>query len=122
MGMNNTTGSQVAAELRRYLSIGTTTRRWRNGDDLLVRMVETIEQVAFQPGYHTERTETALHPAAGAAMAYRKHIDGYRVDGTTIAYIKGLSPWRFAGFIGEMVDAGVTNTGDGERFFRTVTA
>jgi len=28
-----------------------------------------------------------------------------------------MSAWQFAALLGEMVDAGVTCTGDGERFF-----
>jgi hypothetical protein len=52
-----------------------------------------------------------------AALSYSKHVGGYRIDGTLAAHIQGLSPWRFAALLGTMLDAGVSCTGDGERFF-----
>jgi hypothetical protein len=113
--MNTTT-----ATLRKYFHISPRTRRFRGNDDLFARMLESVELAATQPGYFNETTEQALHPAFGAVLAYRKHVDGYRIDGMTISRIKSLSPWQFAALIGQMVDAGVTNTGEGERFFRAM--
>lgn len=116
--MNTTT----AAALRRYFSLSPRTRRYRGGEDLFGRMLEAIQIAATQPGYYTEDTERALHPAYGAVLAYQKHVNGYRIDGTVRASIQSLTPWQFAGFIDQMVAAGVTNTGEGERFFRGMAA
>ncbi len=33
------------------------------------------------------------------------------------AHVNGLSPWKFAGLLGDMTAVGVTCTGDGERYF-----
>jgi hypothetical protein len=50
-------------------------------------------------------------------MSYRKHYDGYRMDPALRRHISEMSAWQFAALLGRMVDAGVANTGDGERFF-----
>jgi hypothetical protein len=119
--MSDTAGKTLAAELRRYFSIGTRTRR-RIGHrgtltDMHGDMIAAIMNAAWYPGYYVERTQDALHAGFGAALAYEKHVKGYRIDGTLASEINGMSPWRFAGLLGKMVDAGVTCTGDGERFF-----
>jgi hypothetical protein len=80
-------------------------------------MLEALCNAAQYPGYYSPAQEAALHPGFGAALAYEKHIGGYRVSGTLIAQINAMSPWRFAALLGQMVDAGVTCTGEGERFF-----
>jgi hypothetical protein len=84
-------------------------------------MIEAIHFAATRPGYYTDRTHDALHPAYGAALAYTKHVTGYRISGTLAYHINSLSPWHFAALLGDMVDAGVTNTGEGERFFQAMT-
>lgn len=43
--------------------------------------------------------------------------EGYRIPGILAYRISQMTPWQFAGFLGEMVDAGVTNVGEGEVFF-----
>ncbi|MFJ1539245.1 hypothetical protein ACIODS_11950 [Micromonospora chalcea] len=116
-----TTGQELAAELRRYFKIGTRTRRYRNGTDLHADMLEAIKTVAHYPGCYSERTEKPLRAAFGAFLAYNKHVDGYRIDGTLHRRITELSPYQFAAFLGRMVDAGVTNPGEGERYFADLT-
>jgi hypothetical protein len=115
--MKNSTGSTLAATLRHYFSIGTTTRRQRNGSDLHIEMVEAIHHAATLPGYFCENTQTALRPGFGSALAYEKHVGGCRISGLLAFEINSLSPWRFASLLGQMVDAGITNNGEGERFF-----
>src|SRR5947199_8345174 len=119
--MNNTpaqtTGQAMTAELRRYFSTGPRTRRSRKGQDLHLSMVEAIEYAATAPGYYSERTQNLLRPGFGAAVSYRKHVRGYRIDGVLAYQINSMTAWQFAGLLGQMVDAGVNNTGEGERFF-----
>ena len=112
-----TDGAALTAHLRRYFSVGPRTRRYRKGSDLHHDMIEAIELAAQYPGYYCPGTQEAFHSGYGAALSYDKHVRGYRIDGTLAAHIQALSPWRFAGLLGAMVDAGVTCTGDGERFF-----
>jgi hypothetical protein len=121
-----TAGQQLAAALRYYLSVGTRTRRFRkdsNGynQDLHVQMIEAIMEAAQLPGAHSQRIEDALRPGFGTALAYEKHVQGYRISGTLAAKINAMSPWQFAALLGQMVDAGVENTGQGERFFREMS-
>jgi hypothetical protein len=112
-----TVGQTLTAALRRYFSVGPRTRRYRKGMDLHVEMVEAIMCAAQYPGYFTERTEAALRPGFGTALAYEKHVGGCRIDGELRMRISDLTPWHFATLLGEMLDAGVTNTGSGEQFF-----
>ncbi len=122
-----TSGQTLTATLRRYFSLGARSRRFRAdryGDrrDLHHDMIEALCNAAQCPGYYAPATQDALHTGFGAALAYGKHISGYRVSGTLIAAINAMSPWQFAGLLGDMVDAGVTNTGEGERFFSEMAA
>lgn len=112
-----TAGQELAEELRRYFKVGTRTRRYRKGNDLHEEMLDAIKTVAHYPGCYTERTERPLRAAFGAFLAYDKHVGGYRIDGTLRRRITEMSPYQFAALLGRMVDAGVTNTGEGERFF-----
>ena len=113
----STAGQDLTATLRRYFSVGPRTRRYRARRDMHAEMVEAITNAAQYPGYYTGRTQDALHAGFGAALAYEKHVRGYRISGTLAQRINKMSAWQFAALLGRMVDAGVTTTGAGERFF-----
>jgi hypothetical protein len=115
-------GQELTATLRRYFSVGPRSRRYRKDRygtmrDLHADMIEALYLAAQYPGYYVERTQSALATGFGAALSYTKHVSGYRIDGTLRRVITEMSPWRFAAMLGAMVDAGVTCTGDGERYF-----
>lgn len=112
-----TAGQNLTAALRRYFSIGPRTRRYRKGSDLHAEMVEAIMLAAQYPGYYCEGTQTALQAGFGTALAYEKHVGGYRISGTLAMQINAMTAYQFAGLLGQMVDAGVETTGAGERFF-----
>ena len=123
----STSGQTLTATLRRYFSLGARSRRYRKDRygcrlDLHAEMVEALCNAAQYPGFYAPATQEALHAGFGAALAYGKHISGYRVSGTLIAAINAMSPWQFAALLGQMVDAGVTCTGEGERFFLQMAA
>lgn len=118
----NTAGQELTATLRRYFSIGARSRRYRTDRygcrrDLHADMIEGIMNAAQYPGYYVQATQDALRAGFGTALAYDKHVNGYRIDGTLRYTITTMSPWQFAALLGQMVDAGVECTGDGERFF-----
>jgi hypothetical protein len=115
-----TAGQDFAAAARRYFSVGPRTRRYRAGLDMHAEVIEAARFAATMPGYFGERTETALRVAYGAALGYQKHIAGYRASVTVVATINAMTPWQFIGLLAEMVDAGVSNTGEGEEFFRSM--
>lgn len=116
-----TAGQELTAALRRYFSIGARTRRNRKESygrrDLHHDMIEALHFAAQYPGYYSDATQAALRAGFGAALAYDKHVNGYRIDGTLRRVITEMSPWNFAALLGQMVDAGVTTTGAGEQFF-----
>jgi hypothetical protein len=112
-----TDGQVLTAALRRYFSVGPRSRRYRKGTDLHAAMIEALYCAAQYPGYYCPGTQEAFRPGFGAALSYSKHVGGYRIPGTLARVISEMSPWHFAAMLGQMVDAGVTCTGDGERFF-----
>ncbi len=116
-----TAGQTLADTLRANFNIGTRTSRYGkvfgHRTDLHNAMIEAIENAVHYPGYYNDEKTAVLHAAWGAAMSYRKHVNGYRIDGTLAYRINSLSAYQFAALLGRMVDAGVTTTGDGERFF-----
>lgn len=112
-----TTGQELAATLRKSFRIGPRTRDYRDGRSLKADLLESIENAITYPGYYgPERTELS-RAASGALRSYQKHVDGYRIDGELRMHIVDLSPWYFAALLGDMVDAGITNVGEGERYF-----
>ncbi|MFY1595579.1 hypothetical protein [Micromonospora sp. WMMD737] len=120
----STPGQGLTAELRRYFRIGTRTPRYRRSpvggrEDLHTAMVREIEFVCTHGETHSRAA--ALKAGWGAALSYEKHYEGYRIDPVLRREIELLSPYRFAALLGRMVDAGVTNTGEGERFFREMS-
>lgn len=115
--MTGPAGQQLTAALRRYFSVGPRTRRYRKGRDMHAEMIEAISLAAQYPGYYCQPTQDALHAGYGAALSYNKHVGGYRINGTLAARIHAMTAWEFAALLGQMVDAGVECTGDGERFF-----
>jgi hypothetical protein len=40
-----------------------------------------------------------------------------RGKAATVTHINALSPYQFCNLLGRMVDAGITNVGEGEQFF-----
>jgi hypothetical protein len=112
-----TTGQQLTATLRKSFRVGPRTRDYRDGLSLKGQMLESIENAITYPGYYgPERTELS-RAASGALRSYQKHVDGYRIDGLLRFRIMDMTPWQFAALLGEMVDVGITNVGEGERFF-----
>lgn len=113
-----TKGQQLAATLRRLHKVGTRTRRYRGRLSVVESMLESISNAANQyPGYYTGETYQVLSSAAAVYWAWQKHVEGYRIRPELCAQIKALSPWQTAKLLGQMVDAGITNNGEGEMFF-----
>ena len=112
-----TKGQQFAKVMRSNLGIGARTRRHRGGVDLHAEILECIRNATYYPGYYTGERSELFQAAFGAQVSYGKHIAGYRADANLVAHINALSPWQFCALLGEMVDAEITNVGQGEQFF-----
>ena len=113
--MNTTAGQDFATAARKNLGIGP--RSTKNAAALKRDMLAAVETACtFPKSYGPERT-AIFRTAFGVVSGYRKHIDGYRVDGNTRYQIEQMTPYQFASFIGKQIDAGVTNVGEAERFY-----
>lgn len=115
-----TEGQQFTATMRSYLSVGPRTRTYRNGENIKARVLEILETNSQYAGYYNEAQTAAFKPATAVAYAWRKHIEGYRIDPIVVAKLAALSPYRFIALLGDMVDAGVTNAGEGETYFNSL--
>ncbi len=115
--MHTTTGQQFAAALRTSFRINGKSRDRRDGGSIKADMLESVENaVQFEGYYGPERTELS-RAAFGAVQSHRKHVEGYRIDGMVAYEISKLTPYQFAGYLGAMIDAGVTNCGQGEVYY-----
>lgn len=112
-----TQGRKLAESLRKNFGVGTRTRRHRAGGDLHADMIDALQNATVHPGYYTGERNDLFAAAWGVMLAYGKHVTGYRIDGVLHRRITTMSPYRFAALLGDMLDAGVQTTGDGERFF-----
>ena len=110
-------GQQFAKDMRKNLGIGARTRRFRKGADLHAEILECIHHAVFDAGWYRPEREELFRSAFGAWQSYNKHIAGYRASTNVTSHINDLSPWQFCALLGEMVDAEITNVGEGERFF-----
>jgi hypothetical protein len=115
-----TAAAEFTATVARYFHINGRTRRFRKGVDLHAEIAQAVELAATLPGYYSESTEAALRGAFAAVCGYQKHILGYRVAGETIAKVQGMTPYRFAQMLSDMIDQGVTNAYEAEQFFKAM--
>lgn len=115
-----TTGQALTGKLRSYFSVGPRTRRYRKGTDLHAEMVEAINMAAQYPDYYAEQTQATFTVGFAAAQGYIKHILGYRAAPTVTGRVNNMTAYQFAAFLGQMVDAGITNNGEAERYLQEV--
>lgn len=112
-----TKGQQFAKDMRKNLGIGTRTRRFRKGLDLHADILECIQHATFEAGWYSEARQELFRAAFGAWQSYNKHIVGYRASANVVSHINTLPPYQFCALLGQMVDAEISNVGEGERFF-----
>lgn len=112
-----TQGQQLADTLRRIKHIGSRTRQVRGRINMRNDVIESIRFAATMPGYYSPHIQEALSVGFVAVNSWTKHVEGYRLPGEQVAELMALSPWQFTALLGEMVDAGITNTGEAERWF-----
>jgi hypothetical protein len=116
-----TKGQQFAKDMRKNLGIGTRTRRWGSrvfkGSDMHRMILDCIAEATHYNGMYGEARTDLFRAAFPALCSYEKHILGGRADAVLVAHCNGLTPWQLCNLLGEMVDAEITNVGEGERFF-----
>ncbi|WP_181785353.1 hypothetical protein [Streptomyces phytophilus] len=114
-----TKGQEFVKAITTLHHIGPRTRRYRDGSDLVRAMLTDVQQAVSTPIMFSEQRATALQTAWTAVTAYYKHIDGGRISPEKCLAVKSLSPYQFAKFLGRMVDAGIGNMGEAERWLNT---
>ena len=112
------TGAEFAKMVRKYFHIGAKTRTYRGGRNMKDEILEAIATSNNYPGYYNEDQTKLFSAAYPILSAYLKHAKGGRVDPMVAYELEMMSPWQWAGMLGDMIDAGVSNTGEGEEFFR----
>jgi hypothetical protein len=115
-----TSGTEFAKMVRKYFHIGAQTRTHRGGRNMKDEILEAIATSNNYPGYYNEDQTKLFRAAYPIFNAYLKHVKGHRIDGMTAYEIEMMSPYKFAGFLGEMIDAGITNSFEGELFFQNM--
>lgn len=116
-----TKGQEFAKSMRKNLGIGTRTRRWGSrifkGSDMHRMILDCIAEATHYNGMYSQNRQDLFRAAFPALSSYEKHILNGRADAVLIAQMNSLTPWQLCNLLGEMVDAGITNVGEGERFF-----
>lgn len=114
-----TKGQQFAKTVTRINQVGPRTRRTRKGIDIVASMLSDAQEAVSSPFMYSETSAKALAAGWTAVTAYYKHIDGGRARPETCLAVKSLSPYRFAQFLGRMIDAGFSNMAEAEQWLAT---
>ena len=128
MTATQTDGQQFTQTLRKISQIGPRTRQHRDypgsrksdgyttQQDVIRWALDTVTWAVCDGAYSNHENDL-LRLGWGAVCSWHKHVEGYRLDASQHAYLTSLSPWEFTALLGEMVDAGIANVGEGERWF-----
>ncbi|MEV5129289.1 hypothetical protein AB0K87_02000 [Streptomyces sp. NPDC053705] len=124
LAARSTKGQVFAREMRTYLHIGARTRRFNSKkwqQDGHRDVLSLIAEANNEPGMRNVEREAIFQTAYAALCSWEKHIDGYRADAVLVAHINNMTPYQFCALLGDMIDAEISNVGQGERFFRSMT-
>lgn len=116
----STEGQIFAREMRSYLHIGPRTRRFNDkkwAEDGHRDVLHLIAEANNNPGLRNAEREAIFQTAFAALCSWEKHIDGYRADAVLVSHINSMTPHQFCALLGDMIDAGISNVGEGEHFF-----
>lgn len=122
--MSNTTGQSFLKEVTRYYGIGGQTRRFRKvrgyDQNVLEHVLTDIMQGTRCPRgtWWGETTFDALAPSYATLLTWEKHVLCGRIDGESLCILRQAKPYAVLKLIAEMVDGGVTTSGEAERWFR----
>jgi hypothetical protein len=114
----STKGQNFAREMRAHFHIGARTRRFDSKKWQQDGHRDVMQAIADANNYPTDSEREAIFRTAFTALcSWEKHIDGCRADARLVAHINSMTPHQFVALIGDMVDAEITNVGQGELFF-----
>lgn len=120
-----TAGQRGAAMVRALLGIRPQTPRWQRpwgadgkGEDRVREVLGLIAESAAGGGGLTARQASAIRALLAPALAWQLHVDLHGAAPVQQAYLNSLTPQEVTELLGQMADAGVANTGEGEHWFR----
>lgn len=125
LAARSTKGQIFAREMRSYLQIGPRTRRFNSQkwqQDGHRDVLTLIAEANNYPGARNTEREAVFQTAFAALCSWEKHIDGYRADAVLVSHINAMTPHQFCNLLGDMIDAGVSNVGEGEEFFAAMAS
>jgi hypothetical protein len=123
LAARSTKGQNFAREMRAHFHIGARTRRFNSKkwtEDGHRDVMQAIADANNYPGSTNAEREAIFRTAFAALCSWEKHILGGRADAGLVAHINQMTPYQFVALIGEMVDAGISNVGEGEQFFASM--
>lgn len=125
LAARSTKGQIFAREMRSYLHIGARTRRFNSKkwiEDGHRDVLHLIAEANNNPGMRNADREAIFLTASAALHSWEKHIDGYRANAVLVAHINSMTPHQFVGLLADMIDAEISNVGQGERFFAAMAS
>jgi hypothetical protein len=114
-----TKGQQFVKAITTLHHIGSRTRRYRDNRDMVRVMLDDVREAVANPFMFSEDRAKALQAGYTAVNAYFKHVEGCRIAPEKVLAVKSLSPYRFAKFLGRMVDAEISNMYEAELWLAT---
>lgn len=123
LAARSTKGQIFAREIRSYLNIGPRTRRFNSKkwiEDGHRDVLHLIAEANNHPGMRNAEREAIFQTAFAALCSWESHIASYRADGVLVSYINTMTPHQFVNLLADMIDAGISNAGEGERFFASM--
>lgn len=118
LAARSTKGQNFAREMRAHLHIGVRTRRFNSKKWTEDGHRDVMQTIADANNLPSGSDRDATFQAAFAALcSWEKHIFNGRADAGLVAHINKMSPYQFVGLIGQMIDAEISNVGEGEQFF-----
>ena len=116
--VNKTQGQRFAKCACSYFSVGPRTLRYRDGVNLVDRIRTEVYNGACNRGYFSDIVSQGLDPAFHTLTAWEKHVECRRLSSDLLEVLLQVRPYQFVKLIGDMIDDGVTNSAEAERWFR----
>lgn len=114
----STKGQNFAREMRAHLHIGVRTRRLNSKKWTEDGHRDVMQAIADANNLPSGSERDAIFQTAFSALcSWEKHILNGRADAGLVAHINQMTPHQFVGLVADMVDAGISNVGEGEQYF-----
>ena len=113
-------GQAMAVTLRKYFSITKYTPRWRNGENMIGKILQAVTTATYTPDAYSYPVSENLRAGYNVVLTYYKRVCGYRLPTRQIIELNQMKPYEVTDLLAQMVDDGVTNCGEAEEWFRGI--